>query len=342
MKNKSKIILVLTLIFHGCLEDITPPPFIGELNTSAQMLLYFESNGDFINSNLAPPLVDANDVNNNLNEYLIIDLRTKDDFLAGHISNAINKSFDSLYTFIEDNYDSTYSKVILVSKNGQSSAYFATLLRLAGFDKVHSLNYGMASWHIDFATGWLNALGDANAVNNYTNESTPKNDFTDLPQITFIDPNSTIEENIRLRTEEIVRAGFNSNIEYILGLGITTNDYLICYGKSRLYNAPLSGVMGGLGHPVGTVSYEDSPFYHFRSTAFLQTLPPNQKITVYGYDGQLSASLVAYLRLLGYDARTHLFGGNKLFYTRMIEDPQLVDYAFLEAYIENFEYVTGN
>ena len=65
MNNRYKLLIVLTLIFYSCLEDITPPPFTGELSTTAEMLLHFESNGDFINSNLAPPLIEAQEVNNN-------------------------------------------------------------------------------------------------------------------------------------------------------------------------------------------------------------------------------------------------------------------------------------
>ena len=83
-------------------------------------------------------------------------------------------------------------------------------------------------------------------------------------------------------------------------------------------------------------------YYNFKTSEFLQTLPPNQKITVYGYDGQLSVSVVAYLRLLVYDAQTHLFGGNNLFYTRMNDDPELIEFAFSHSDIKNFNYETGN
>jgi rhodanese-related sulfurtransferase len=339
---QSRLLIISAFIFCSCLEDITPPPFTGELSTTAEMLLFFESNGDFINSSLAPPLVDAQEVNDNLGDYLIIDLRTNEDFLTGHIPNAINKSYDSLYSFVEDNHDSSYSKIILVSKNGQSSSYFASLLRLAGFSKVRSLKFGMASWHRHFADGWLNSIGDNPNVTSYTNGDYPKNDLTDLPQITFNDPNAEIEKNVKLRIEDIIKAGFNSNSQYATTISNLPENYNICYGKGRLYRARITGVMGGLGHPPGTVLYEDSPFYHFRSTQFLQTLAVNQKIVIYGYNGQLSASLVAYLRVLGYNAQTHLFGGNKLFYSRMVDDPELIDFAFLFSDINDFEYVTGN
>ena len=342
MKNQFKILLLSGLILFGCLEDITPPPYTGELNTTAEMLLYFESKGDFINSNSAPPLVIAEEVNNNLNSYLIVDLRPNDEFLAGHIPNSINIFFDTLYNFIDAHHDSNFSKIILVSKNGQSSAYYASLIRLAGYDKVYSLNYGMASWHIDFADGWLNAIGDAQNIADYTNYQFPKNEFSVLPQIAFNNPNSSIEENIKKRIQDIIKAGFNVNKEYFVDLSIIVDDYLICYGKASFYGARLNGVLGGLGHPVGTVSYEDSPFYHFKSTNYLQTLPNDKQITIYSYNGQLSASLVAYLRVLGYNARTHLFGGNTLFYSRMRDNPELIDYAISQSDIKNYEYIIGN
>jgi hypothetical protein len=166
--------------------------------------------------------------------------------------------------------------------------------------------------------------------------------LSSLPTISFIDSDNTIEDNIKLRVHNLIQVGFKINSEYTTTIGPTSGKYTICYGKARLYAARLNGVLGGLGHPPGAISYEDSPFYHFRSTEFLQTLPPDQKIMVYGYDGQLSASIVAYLRLLGYDAQTHLFGGNNLFYTRMNDDPELIDYVFSHPDIKNFEYETGN
>ncbi len=342
MNNQVKLLIASTLIFYSCLEEITTPSFTGELNTTAEMILYFESNGDFINSNLAPPLVDAEEVHNNLNDYLIIDLRSKDDYLAGHIPNSVNKSLDSLFSFVVNNHDLSYTKIVLVSPNGQSSSYFASLLRIVGFNKIYSLRFGMASWHMDFADEWLQALDDEVKTKSWTNDDTPKPSFTQLPTISFPDPDITIENKVKIRVQNLIRAGFNENSEYTLRINPASGEFTICYGKELLYLARRTGEFADLGHPPGTISYLDSPLYHFRSTNYLQTLPSNKIISVYGYNGQLSASLVAYLRVLGYNARTHLFGGNKLFYPRMVDDPELIDFAFTQSEIKNFEYITGN
>jgi hypothetical protein len=50
---------------------------------------------------------------------------------------------------------------------------------------------------------------------------------------------------------------------------------------------------------------------------------------------------VAYLKILGYKARSLLFGANQLSHPRMLASEALHLYAFTEAEIKNFEYVTG-
>jgi hypothetical protein len=74
----------------------------------------------------------------------------------------------------------------------------------------------------------------------------------------------------------------------------------------------------------------------------LQTLPNDRPILIYSGDGQLSACMTAYLTVLGYDAKTLLFGANQLFYFRLSTDPNLTQYAFSNADIMNYPYLTGN
>ena len=341
INRKTELLLLITLIIsNGCLEDITPPPFTGELNKTAEMLVYFEEQGDYPNSNLAPALIEAQEVFDNIDNYLIIDLRTNDEYDAGHIKNAINISADSVLTFIQNNNDSTLSKVIIVSKNGQSSAYFTCLLRLAGYDNIYTLNYGMASWNIDFADDWLNAVGDDPEVFTFTNDIYPKNELTVLPIPPVDNPNAPIEEIIQARIKKIINEGFTNEKAYRENLNNITGIYLICYGSRSLYYSPRT--LSEFGHPAGTIWYQESPLFDFRSINFLQTLPNNSDIIIYSYNGQLSACMTAYLKILGYNVKTFLFGANSLIYSRMITLGELMGYAFTSANIMNFEYVIGN
>ena len=339
MKNLLLYILFVFgfILFNNCVEDNVAPPFTGQLNPAAEMLVYFESQGDFVNSNLAPALIDAQEVFSNLFNYLIIDIRSNPDFQNGHIEGAVNILIDSLYNFMKSIDAGSYPKIILVSKNGQSSAYFTCLLRLAGFNNVYSMKYGMASWNQFFSDEWLNVLGDAANIESYSNEDFPRDSLTDLPLITFENPEAALPERINLRIKKIIDEGFY----YSENLPSENNNYIICYGKMRLFYARKFIVLEGRGHPPDAILYMDSPDFELRSGKYLQSLPNDKPICIYDYDGQQSACMTAYLRVLGYDATSLLFGANELFYSRMIDEPDLREYAFSSLMINNFPYVTG-
>ncbi len=345
MNSYLKILLAILIVFvltiNSCIEDNITPPLTGDLNPVGEMLYYFESNGDFANSNAAPALIQAEEVFNNLNNYLIIDIRPKSEFETGHIENAVNVTSDSLYDFVEIDFHSNYPKIVLISKNGHSSSYYSCLLRLAGFDNVYTLEYGMASWNDFFASEWLSKLGDYGGINNFTDSTFSKNDYTSLPQISFANPNDPIDTRIKSRIKEFIAKGFNQGEEFFPALGFLLNKYAICYGKTNLYNARKFGVFDEMGHPVDTKSYTDYPMYELRSVKYLQTLPTTQQIFLYDYNGQLGACMTAYLRVLGYDVKMLLFGANQLFYSRVIDDPELINYAFSTDKIQNFPYVIG-
>ena len=334
------ICVVLFFPIYSCIEDNIAPPLTGDLNPVGEMLYYFESQGDYANSDLAQALIEPEEVFSNIKNYLIIDIRTESEFAAGHIENAINVSTDSLFKFVESN-NSIYPKIILVSNDGHSSSYFACLLHLSDFENIYSLNFGMASWHEDFANEWLSAIGDYPGITNFTNNPFPKNEFSALPQISFTNPEDPLDERVKSRIKQIISEGFKYSANYYQDLPDFNNKYLVCYGKSYLYNARRDVVYAELGHPDNTRSYLDAPFYDFRSYKFLQTLPASTEIFIYDYNGQQAASISAYLSVLGYDVKILLFGANQLFYSRMMDDPELNGYIFSSQKIRNYPYIIG-
>ncbi len=338
MPKNLLIILVffVLIIISGCVDDNVAPLFEGQLNPAAELLVYFESNGDFINSIKAPALADAEEVYANLTNYLLIDIRNTDDFTGGHIQGAINMGFDSLFSFLKSIDAKSFPKIILISKNGQSSSYFTCLLRLAGFDNIFSLKYGMASWNQVFSGEWLNALKDANNINDFTNDDFPKNNLTDLPDIVFDNPEAPLSARVQKRVEKIISEGFYSAPD----LQTNSDHYIVCYGKMRLYYARRFFTLEGRGHAPGAVSYLDSPNFELMSGKYLQSMPKDKPIYIYDYDGHLSACIAAYLRMLGYQTYTLLFGANQLFYSRITAEPELFEYAFSENKIYNFPYVS--
>lgn len=336
-------VIIGALLNNSCLEEVIPPPFTGELNKTAEMLVYFEEQGDFPNSAFAPALIEAQELFYNINNYLILDLRPNDEYVAGHIENSINVTSDSLYQYVSEIQNHNYGKIVLVSKNGQSSAYFACLLRLAGYNNIFTLNYGMASWNNDFADEWFDAIGNDPEVFFYTNDSYPMNDYGSLPRQISEKENQTLEDYIHDKIINIIADGFTDGLVFRRRLVIASSDYTICFGSaSRLYFARRVGELAELGHAEGVIFYRADPAYDFRSVNNLQTLPTERTIFIYGATGQLSACMVAYLRVLGYDAVTLLFGANQLIYGRMLDDPEINGLAFSSFKVMNFDYVTGN
>ena len=342
VKISCSLFTSFVLLSSGCIDDNIAPPLTGDLNATAEILLYLESQSDFPNSYLAPALIDAEEVFANLNSYLLIDIRPNNEFTAGHIENSVNAGLDSLFDFVEEKFNAGFLKIIIVSKNGQSSSYFTCLLRLAGFNNVYTMSFGMASWNEVFADEWLMALGNDPEIAYYQNNENPKNDFSSLPNVTFENPDAHIKDRVRERIKKIISLGFIEEVQFRKVLTFFPTDYLVCYGKTGLlYYARRDGPLAELGHHERAIFYQADPLYELRSTEFLQTLPNNKTILIYDGTGELSSGMVAYLRVLGYDAQTLLFGVNQLFYDRVIYYPELIEFAFSYSRIKNYPYIIG-
>jgi len=340
---KYKIIiyfLLLSLFSISCLDDNVIPIDKIELDETATILRYIESVGDFANTDLAPALVYAQEIFSSNSQYYILDIREPQQYINGHIDGAINISAVQLFNIVDSLFIiDPVKKIVVVSQNGQASSYYTCLLRIAGFNNIYTLNYGMASWNIYFADEWLGAL--ENKDQSYTNIEYPKKAFTHLPGLEFPAEIVSAKERTIYRVKEIIKKGFAKDINYSenISTGIANTHFLVCYGPVSLYN---EFKIGGKGHPENTVWFKDATLFEFRSIYGLQTLPNDQPILIYSGDGQLSACMVAYLTVLGYDVKTLLFGANQLFYLRLNSEPALTEYIFSNSDIMNYPYITGN
>lgn len=342
------ISVAIIILVTGCEKDKITTPFLVKTDNSAKLLFYLEEQGDIIN-NILQPVVQAAEVFNNLNNYLIVDIRDSSDFLNGHIEGAKNISTDSLFKYIKIN-STRLTKVVLISASGQSAAYCTSLLRIAGFTNIYYMNYGMASWNLFFSAVWTNRLSTYPDFSIFTHAFYHKKPYSDLPQINLSTPAESMAEFVNERTDALIREGFNENFNTLLSKTSLTFNYCvnanppfytICTGPVMLYSSsPLST---NTYHPLGAVLYQVPPdFSDLRSGTNLQTLPPDGSIAVYSGTGQESAFYTAYLRLLGYDARSVLFGMNNIDYGMLFHSPEIITYAFKTEYIMNYPYFTGN
>src|SRR3989339_914674 len=146
-----KLFLILLLLINfSCIEESISVDETESFTNSGLLLRELEERGDFINSAEFPALVDADSVYSFFNEYIIIDVRSPEDFSTGHIINSVNVTKEDLYDYVT-NLKTDNKKILLVSNTGQAAAYYLTLLRYADIQNIYSLRFGIAVWNRDFA-----------------------------------------------------------------------------------------------------------------------------------------------------------------------------------------------
>ena len=75
-----------------------------------------------------------------------------------------------------------------------------------------------------------------------------------------------------------------------------------------------------------------------RTIYFLCT---NKKILVYSYNGQISAFIVAYLRILGYEAYSLKYGASQFSLERLLWSEETRDFIFDVTDVKNYQYQKG-
>lgn len=333
MKNIYKLsfvmVVLLALSIGGCKESSTEPT--ASINEAQVLLSYLESNGDYMNTS-APSIIAAADVRTNMlsapTKQYVIDIRAAADFAIGHIEGAKNVTLAGLLTHVKGITATNYDRIVIACYSGQTAAYGAALLRLMGYNNVYSLKFGMASWATQFATTtWKANIGNARA-NDFTATATAKNAAGDLPTIST--GKTSGSEILEARVNELLTAGYSAatvnNSTLFTGL---SNYYIVNYWTAAEYADP--------GHIPGAVNY--IPKTDLKGSVALKTLPTNKPVVIYCYTGQTSSFIAAYLKVLGYDAKSLLYGGNAMIYDKMVAKSMTV---FKDTEIKDYPTIAGN
>ena len=294
--------LPLSLFLSGFttsqVEKNDPPASSGENQT---LVDFVAANRNFVNTDAAPALIPAAEVKKNLKnpKYHVIDIRTESWFEYGHVKEANNVQPAELLTYFEGSITpADFEKIVLICYSGQSAAYYTGLLRIAGYDNVYSMNWGMSSWRVDFAeNSWLkNTKSDfGDKLETAANEKAAKGI---LPEINTGKTNG--EEILRSRLEEAFATPYKESIAKSSDVFANPDDYyIIDYNKLDRYDK---------GHIPNAVHYQ--PNGSLASAQDLMTLPADKKIVVYGTTGQETAYVVAYLNILGYKTGNVAYGAN--------------------------------
>lgn len=300
--------------------------------TESEILVDFiEKAGNYINRAEAPGLIPATEVNANLKNYLVIDLRDSLAYQSGHIPGSVNVGMDKILSYLESKvYAPAYPKIVLVCNSGQTAAYTTSLLRLIGYGNVYALKYGLSSWSEDIAESFWKAKVNNNFASKIETKGNSKAAKGKLPEIKTGETSGYAIA--RKRVEEILAKGFT---------GVTIKPEELFEKTSEYYVVnywPMNEYV--IAHVPGAVQYQ--PKKSLIRSEELLTLPTSRKIVVYCYTGQNSAYVVAYLNALGYDALSLSYGANGFMHGLMKQNEELGHAFDATAEINNFELIEGN
>ncbi|MCF8301941.1 MAG: hypothetical protein K9I94_01595 [Bacteroidales bacterium] len=296
-----------------------------------ELLTYIEETGDFINSPKVPSMIASSEVHKNLDANIhIIDIRKSKDYTAGHIKGAVNVGMNKLIDYFENEINpNSYSHIVMVCYSGQSAGFATSILRLLGYDNVYDMKWGMSSWDRKTAEKkWLKKISNKYADQLET-KAIEKASPTSYPKL-----NTGKEmgmEILRERAQELLSKGFKPftvKADELFQNG--DNYYIVNYWPKAKYEK---------GHIPGAIQYD--PKKSLGRSTYLNTLPIDETVVPYCFTGQHSAFVTAYLNMIGYDAKSLVYGANSFMNGLMRERGAKKWHAFSPKKIHDYEVSTS-
>jgi len=318
-------LLISSLVFTACNkddEDETP------VNQAQVLVEYLESSSSPYGKNYVatdmPSIILAEAVHTDIltgADIYIIDIRSAADFAAGHIDGAVNVAAGSVLDHIQTEGLAMDDKIVVVCYTGQTAGWVTSILRLSGYTNSWDMKWGMSSWNSEFAAKWQGNVSNTYATQ-FENDNVAKGAAGDLP--TLNTGKTTGPEIFEVRVSDVLAEGFGaakvSNTEVF---GNLDNYYVVNYWAATDYDH--------YGHVPNAMQY--TPKQSMDYNVDLTTLPTDKTIVVYCWTGQTSAFLTSYLRILGYNAKSLLFGANGMIYDELEahkwSDSQIMDYDYV-------------
>ncbi|MBN1448335.1 MAG: hypothetical protein JXA28_10430, partial [Bacteroidetes bacterium] len=259
---------------------------------------------DFLNT-VCPAIVTAQMVYEDVTGaklWHIIDIRQAQDYAAGHIPGSVNVQAGDLFTHIASLGNP--ERIVLTGYTGQSESFYAALLRLAGFDHVYALKYGMSSWHHDFDRVSVHCGSMYDGM--FTDVHYPKGPAGPLPSICT--GKTTAPEILEARIAAVLSSAY--------GAFATTADVVIAAPSMfALVNYWNATHYENIGHLPGAMQY--TPKSDLKLGTYLRTLPVDKTVAIYDYTGMGTAQVAAVLAVMGYDVKSVSYGTQGMIWERL-------------------------
>ena len=314
--KKFKLLFIPVLLgliaFYGCSED--DPVTVNEAEVLVKYLESADSpfGKDFLNTSV-PKIVKSSAVNDAIlspstdDDYYVIDIRAAADYANGHIKGAVNVDQKEILNHLQAEEIAKDAMIAVVCYSGQSAAWATSIINVVGYKNASSMKWGMCSWASTTTGSWDNNTGNEYATQ-ITKEASPRNEEGSLPVLST--GKTTGEEILMARAQAVLAEGFAGvKIPAATVWGAKENYHIVNYWKEAHYLDP--------GHIPTAQQY--TPKADLALDVALKTLATDKQVVIYCYTGQTSAFTSAYLRILGYDAKSLVFGTNGMFYDMCVE-----------------------
>jgi len=279
---------------------------------------------EFINDSWnCPGLINAQSLSDDLANFTVIDIRAENAYVAGHIPGAFHSSLGTLIDDLASTIPSNKPYVI-VGYTGQVSSQAKMAMELLGYNDVYTLLFGMSAWNPTLDVWTANC-------SNYLSNPETANQNGNLVVHEFPSLEGDPEAIVAQRVTAMLAAGFKG-VNYLDIVDNLENYFIINYFGEADYLG--EGSYGVPGHIPG--AFQFTPFASMGMDQMLDNIPTDRTVVVYGWTGQHSPQIVAYLNMLGYDALSLKFGVNALFHS------QLTAHAWGPYAMYNFPLEEGN
>lgn len=223
----------------------------------------------------------------------VIDIRSADSFAEGHIEGSVNTTIGNLLNEAANAGD---KPIVIACYSGQTACFATALLRMYGYTEAQALKWGMSSWNgaTDIWSGKTGDSGDGQLVK----DAAPENVEYSVPAINT--GNADGESILKARVEAVLGQWGSATVSGGDVVAAPENYFVNNYFSTDHYV--------GFGHIDGAVRVNPLTI----ANGGVKYLDPNKPVVTYCYTGQTSAVITAFLRVLGYDAKSMLFGMNGL------------------------------
>lgn len=330
---KTILLLFVAVFFNACGSNAPTQDRQPAAEQTQLLLDYFLQHGDYINDAATPAIKNAGEIYPMLTtkNLLVVDVRPAEQFAEAHIPGAINvQPADMLDFMLHQIEASAFDAIVFVDNRGQVSAYVTAIMRLIGFDNTFSLRFGMSSWNEAFAAqGWDLAVG-TNLEGKLEKTPHPQPAPSQLPVLQT--KGASAYQIAVEQAKKLLAAPSNSFLKtYQEVIDPANNFYIVNYWPVDKYLE--------IGHLPGAVQYNPKSALH--PDKELRSLPPDRPIAVYCFTGQHSANVTAYLRMLGYDAYSLIYGSNSFIHETLKNNEKKAGHYWSDVHKNNFPLSGG-